>query len=154
VHFLKFKAICKLFPQLFNFTDFLHISFVYHSTMVHFEAISNSVGGFHSFGGYIAAIFDCVYRNFYKNEILYYFGHATIVTELTRYNKKMMKTAQNFIGIQVYVTDGGIKLIELYYIIDDKFLSFSGTDIATNFGRGLPLIANKTIQSNFNGDLV
>jgi hypothetical protein len=66
----------------------------------YFGAISNSVGEFHSFGRYIAAIVDSVYKNFYKNEILYYFGHVIIAAELTRYNQKMMKTAQNFISIR------------------------------------------------------
>jgi hypothetical protein len=43
---------------------------------------------FHSFGKYITIIVDSIYKNFYKNEILYYFGHITIVAELTKYNKK------------------------------------------------------------------
>jgi hypothetical protein len=74
-----------------------------------------------------------------------------------------MKIAQNFISIRIYVTeksiyiqkyDSRIKLIGLYYIIDTKILFFLKLTLLLTLNKNLSYIANKIIQSNFNGNLV
>ncbi len=123
----------------------------YH--MVQFGAIGCFVGGFHSLEKYIAAIIDSVYGNYYKQDRLFYFGHAVVTPKLSCYNKKMLFNAQDEIGIRLYVTENsvhplkpekGIKLIGEYHVVNAKLMKFSGKDIASHYGRGFtPNIDNK-----------